>query len=82
MGPAPLGRSCEGGKVSTDEEAPSLVEFGGGWEGSFRATEERAAKGVNRAKWRDSCTEDQCQSALTSLRGLSAHPLGQMGAGN
>ena len=27
-GPAPLGGSCEGGKVSTHQEAPSLVEMG------------------------------------------------------
>ena len=31
MGPAPLGRSWEGGKVSTHKEAPSLAEKGGGW---------------------------------------------------
>ena len=30
MGPAPLGRSCEGGKFSTCWEATSLVEMGGG----------------------------------------------------
>ena len=42
--------------------------------GSFRATEESAATGVQRAKRRDSFTGDQCRSALTSLRGLSAHP--------
>ena len=59
MGPAPLGGSCEGGKVSTHQEAPSLVETGG-WGGSFRATEESAATGAQRAKWRDSHTEDQC----------------------
>ena len=30
-----------------------------GWQGgSFRATEESAATGVRRAKWRDSRTED------------------------
>ena len=50
--------------------------------GSFRATEESTATGVRRAKWRDSLTEDQCQPALTSLRSLSAHPLGWVGAGN
>ena len=37
--------------------------------GSFGATEESAATGVRRAKWRDSCTEDHCWPALTSLRG-------------
>ena len=73
MGPAPLGGSCEGGKVSTHSETPSLVETGGSWGGSFRATEERAATGVQRAKQRDSHTEDRCQPALTSPRGLSAH---------
>ena len=30
MGPEPLGESCEGGKVSTHYEAPSLMERGGG----------------------------------------------------
>ena len=29
-GPAPLGRSCEGGKVSTHKEAPSLTGMGSG----------------------------------------------------
>ena len=49
---------------------------------SFRATEESAATGVWRAKWRDCCTEDWCHPALTSLRGLSAHLLGRVGAGS
>ena len=50
--------------------------------GSFGAMEESAATGVRRAKRRDSRTEDQCRPALTSLRGLSAHPPGQAGAGS
>ena len=50
--------------------------------GSFGATEESTATGVQRAKRRDSRTEDWCQPALTSLRGLSAHPLGWVGAGS
>ena len=50
--------------------------------GSFRATEESAATGVRRAKWRDSRTEDRCRPALTSPRGLSAHRPGQVGAGS
>ena len=33
MGPAPLGGSCEEGRVSTHYEAPSLVEKGSGWGG-------------------------------------------------
>ena len=45
----------------------------GGQGGRFRATEESAATGVQRAKWRDSHTEDRCRPALTSPRGLSAH---------
>ena len=77
-GPAPLGGSCEGGK----EETPSLVEMQRGWQGSFRATEDSAASGVQRAKRRDSRTEDRCGPGLTSLRGLSAHPPGQVGAGS
>ena len=82
MGPAPLGGSCEGGKVPTHYEAPSLVEMASGQGGSFGATEESAATGVQRAKRRDSHTEDRCRPALTSPRGLSAHPLGRAGAGS
>ena len=47
--------------------------------GSFGATEESTATRVRRAKWRDSRTEDQCRPALTSPRGLSAHPPGRVG---
>ena len=50
--------------------------------GSFGAMEESAATGVQRAKRRDSRTEDRCRPALTSPRGLSAHPLGRVGAGS
>ena len=50
--------------------------------GSFGAAEESAATGVQRAKQRDSRTEDPCRPALTSLRGLSAHPPGRAGAGS
>ena len=50
--------------------------------GSFRAMEESAATGVQRAKWRDSHTEDQYRPALTSPRGLSAHLLGWVGVGS
>ena len=54
-----------------------------GWQGgSFEATEESADTGVRRAKQRDSRTEDRCQPALTSLRGLSAHSPGQAGPGS
>ena len=49
--------------------------------GSFGATEKSAAKGVQRAKWRDSHTEDRCRPALTSPRGLSAHHRGRRGLG-
>ena len=50
--------------------------------GSFGATEESAATGVQRAKWRDSRTEERRPAALTSLRGLSAPPRGLAGAGS
>ena len=50
--------------------------------GSFTATEESAATGVQRAKRRDSCTEDRCRPALTSQRGLSAYPPGRAEAGS
>ena len=55
---------------------------GGRGGGSFGATEESAATQVQRAKQRDSHTEDQCRPALTSPLGLSAHPLWQVGAGS
>ena len=50
--------------------------------GSFGAVEESAATEVQKAKWRDSRTEDRCRPALTSPRDLSAHPLGRAGAGS
>ena len=49
--------------------------------GSFGATEESSATGVHRTKRRDSHTEDRCRPALTSPRGLSAHPPGRAGLG-
>ena len=81
-GPAHQGGSCERGKVSTHQEVPSLEETGWVEGGSFRAMEESTATGVQREKWRDSCTEDLCQPALASLRSLSAHPPEWVGAGN
>ena len=50
--------------------------------GSFGTMEESAATGVWRAKQRDSHTEDRRRAALTSPRGLSAHPPGRAGAGS
>ena len=52
---------------------PRQRRVGWGRGGSFGTTEESAATGVQRAKQRDSRTEDQCRPALTSLRSLSAH---------
>ena len=49
--------------------------------GSFGDMEESAATGVRRAKRRDSHTEDRGRAALTSPRGLSAHPPGRAGLG-
>ena len=49
--------------------------------GSFGATEESAATGVQRAKRRDSRTEDRGRPALTRPRGFSAHPPGRAGLG-
>ena len=53
----------------------------GWWGGSFGVMEESTAIGVQRANWRDSHTEDRCQPALTTLRCLSDHQLGWVGAG-
>ena len=39
-----------------------------GQRGSLRVSEENAAAGVQRAKWRETCTQGQCQLALPSLR--------------
>ena len=49
--------------------------------GSFGATEESAATGVRRAKRRGSRTEALRRAALTSPRGSSAPPPGQVGLG-
>ena len=49
--------------------------------GSFGAVEESAATGVRKAKWRDSRTEARRRAALSSPRGLSAHPPGRVGLG-
>ena len=49
--------------------------------GSFGATEESAATEVRRAKRRGSRTEAGRRAALTSPRGLSAHPPGRAGLG-
>ena len=49
--------------------------------GSFGVTEKSTATGVQRAKQRESHTEDQCRPALTSLRDLSAHLPGWVGMG-
>ena len=43
--------------------------------------EESADTGLRRAQRRYSHTEDRCRPALTSQRGLSAHPLGRAGLG-
>ena len=56
------------------------MEMGGGG-GSFRATEESTATGVQRAKQRESHTKDQCRLALTSLRGLCVTWRGRWGLG-
>ena len=58
--------------------------MGGRQGGIFGDTEDSTATGVQKAKWRDSRTEDWCLPALISLRGLSAHLPGQvrLGAGD
>ena len=50
--------------------------------GSYRATEESTATGVQRAKRRDFLTEDWCRPVLTNIRGLSVQLPGQVGAGS
>ena len=50
--------------------------------GNFGATEETKTTGVQRAKQRDSGTEDRCRPALTSPRGFSAHQPGRVGPGS
>ena len=81
-GPAPVGGSHE------EERSPHTRKPLRGQRlrvaegGSFGAMEESAATGVWREKRRDSRTEDWCRPALTSPRGLSAHPPGRVGAGS
>ena len=74
--------------VVKEERFPHTRKPFRGWrlwvveQGSFRAMEESTATGVRRAKQRDSRTEDRCRPALTSPRGLSAHPPERAGAGS
>ena len=50
--------------------------------GSFRAMEENAATGAAEGKVERFLHRGLVQPALTSLRGLSAHPPGRAGAGS
>ena len=75
-GPAPLGGSCEGGKVSTHWQRWGV---GGGELRSQGG--ERSNRGAE-GKAERFPTEDRCQPVPTSPRGLSAHPLGWVGAGS
>ena len=59
-GPAPVGGSCEGGKVSTHYKPLRWRRLRVAEWGSFGATEESVATGVRRARRRDSHTEDRC----------------------
>ena len=68
MGPAPLRGSCEEGKVSTHEEAPSWAETTGGG-GKLQSHRGECSNRVQKAKWRDYRTEDRCQPALTCRGG-------------
>ena len=49
---------------------------------NFGATEESAATGVRRAKWRDSCTEDRCRPALTAREACLLTRRGGQGLGS
>ena len=49
-GPAQLGGSCEGGKVSTHEEAPSGVETAGGGGGELQSHREQHSNKVAKGK--------------------------------
>ena len=75
-----MGGSCERGKVHT-LGSPFTGRDRGWAEGKFRAMEESAATGVQRAKQRDSRTEERCRPGLTSPRGLSAPRRGAQGLG-
>ncbi len=59
--------------------APSLAETGGVWVGKLQSHRGEHRTRVHRAKQRDSHTEDRCRPALTSPRGLFAHPPGRAG---
>ena len=82
MGPAQVRGSCEGGNVSTHWEVPSRVEAASGGGGKLRSQggecSNRGAEGkVERFPHRGAV-----RPALTSQRGLSAHPPGRAGAGS
>ena len=77
-----------GEEAVKEERFPHIRKPLHGWRlqgaegGSFGATEESTATGEQSTKRRDSRTEEWCQPALTSPRGLSAPPLGWAGAGS
>ena len=81
MGPAPVGGIREGGRFPHTRKPLRGQRLQVAEGGSFGATEEIAATGVRRAQRRDSRTEAQRRAALTSPRGLSAHPPGRAGLG-
>ena len=72
-GPAPLRRSCEGRKFCIHQEDSSLAERRGVQGRNFRATEESAAIRLQRAKQRDSHTEDRLRRWSRKI--LSSPPL-------
>ena len=71
MGTAPLGGSCERGKVPAPWKAPHWQGDQPRQKGSFRASEENAAAGFWQPEWRKDCTDGQGhRPAFPSLRNM------------
>ena len=49
-------------------KSPHWQGYQPGQRGSFKASEESTATGLQRAKWREACVDGQCHPALPSLR--------------
>ena len=63
-------------KVPTYGKSPQWWGDQPGQRGSFRASEDCAATGLQRAMQRETCTDDQCWPALPCLRWLSIEVVG------
>ena len=78
--PAPLGGGLEGGKVSTDYEAPSLVETGG-WQGEASERQRRVQQQGCRGQSREIPAQKIGANQHAPAQEASCSPTGREGWG-